>query len=340
MKIFITFLVIALICVGSIYSQSIDDSLVFYYPCNGDLTDYSGNGLNASSNGILTEDENGEQNSAYDLNGIDQYIDIPYSPLYRVDFPATFRMKFKVDSFPSISHTFLFANDFVSNVYYGLEIVLTITRKISLNYGNGSGIGPYSRISKMIDDTLSTGVWYELVAIWHNEDDLCVYIDCEYKAGLNSGYGDSLVYSVPPFNNAVVGVGDSHISYPPVYFNGQVDEISFWNRALEIREIIDLCDEEVAVNIPEQHPGKTDGEIVKRVYPNPFSDYTTFELNLENVQGFLLSLYNIDGQLVRQFPISSSRFTLKRGELTSGLYFFRIENNEQSLIDRGKLVVK
>ena len=80
------FLVFIAITISTLtQAQSITDSLIFYYPCDGNLLDHSGNGLDATTNGTLTIDEYGNPESAYDLNGIDQFIEIPYSPLYIVE---------------------------------------------------------------------------------------------------------------------------------------------------------------------------------------------------------------------------------------------------------------
>ncbi len=331
---------LVLLTVFSTHAQSINDSLVFYYPCDGNLVDHSGNMIEASTNAILTEDEYGNSNSAYDLNGIDQWIDIVPSPLYRVDFPATFRMKFKVDSFPTDQNTFLFANDFVMNAYFGFHVVLTRTHKLSVSFGNGGPIFPYSRKTKMIDDTILAGSWYELVAIWYKKDDLHIYLNCDYQVGTYSGTGDTLVYTEFPTANAVVGVGDSHIEEPPVFFNGQVDEIAFWNRALTTQEIIGLCKEEIIVEIDEYELSQNKESIVKKIYPNPFSDHTVFELNGTSSRELHFRLLNAEGQTIRQESIHSSTFILDRKGIPPGIYIYVITDTHRSLIDKGKLMVR
>jgi len=56
------------------------DALVAYYPFKGDADDKSGNGNNGSVNGPTpTNDRFGNVNSAFSFDGVDDYIEVPYS---------------------------------------------------------------------------------------------------------------------------------------------------------------------------------------------------------------------------------------------------------------------
>ena len=53
------------------------DSLIAWYPFNGNANDESGNGNNGTVNGaILIADKDGNENSAYSFDGVDDYIDV------------------------------------------------------------------------------------------------------------------------------------------------------------------------------------------------------------------------------------------------------------------------
>jgi hypothetical protein len=72
----LTFL-LSLILVG----QTQAGNLIAYYPFNGDANDASGHGLNGSVSGAtLTADRNGDENSAYSFNGLDNYIVVNDDP--------------------------------------------------------------------------------------------------------------------------------------------------------------------------------------------------------------------------------------------------------------------
>ena len=68
---------------GILYSQinPLDSGLVAYYPFNGNANDESGNGNNGIVNSAtLTTDRFDNTNSAYEFDGIDDFITIPNSP--------------------------------------------------------------------------------------------------------------------------------------------------------------------------------------------------------------------------------------------------------------------
>ena len=53
------------------------NGLVGYWPFNGNANDESGNGNHGTVNGaMLSTDRNGKANSAFDFNGINQYIKV------------------------------------------------------------------------------------------------------------------------------------------------------------------------------------------------------------------------------------------------------------------------
>jgi uncharacterized repeat protein (TIGR01451 family) len=80
------------------------------------------------------------------------------------------------------------------------------------------------------------------------------------------------------------------------------------------------------------------------VFPNPFNAEATID-----IQGFekitplsILShftLFDAVGRQLRSEKFEGNAFTFKRQDLTTGLYFFRIENNGQ-LIGTGKFLIK
>jgi hypothetical protein len=74
------------------------------------------------------------------------------------------------------------------------------------------------------------------------------------------------------------------------------------------------------------------------IYPNPFSDETTFQTT-EDLKGASLTVYNSYGHLVKQIKnISGQTFTLARENLSGGLYIIILEQDGKILAS-DKLVV-
>ena len=79
MKVFYTFLctVLFTLFLTSNFNAQPTDGLVAYYPFNGNANDESGTGNNGTVNGAtLTTDPWGNNNSAYEFDGSDDYVQI------------------------------------------------------------------------------------------------------------------------------------------------------------------------------------------------------------------------------------------------------------------------
>jgi uncharacterized repeat protein (TIGR01451 family) len=76
------------------------------------------------------------------------------------------------------------------------------------------------------------------------------------------------------------------------------------------------------------------------VAPNPFRDETTFTLSgLSNNSSITLQVYDIAGRLVKSIEnISDTQFILNSSGMDSGLYLYKLMNN-QGLVATGKLTV-
>ncbi len=85
-----------------------------------------------------------------------------------------------------------------------------------------------------------------------------------------------------------------------------------------------------------------------RVFPNPFSDFTTIEVEGLEEGNYQLELVDIWGQKVRELKMEDGKLILKRGKLEnsprslrSGVYLFRILAAENKrLVGRGKVLVE
>ena len=77
-----------------------------------------------------------------------------------------------------------------------------------------------------------------------------------------------------------------------------------------------------------------------KVFPNPFSEQATFEINTKiPYQNLTLTIYNVMGQAVKTIKSNGdNRMILDRNGLTSGVYFYQIQS-EVLVLDSGKLMV-
>lgn len=75
-------------------------------------------------------------------------------------------------------------------------------------------------------------------------------------------------------------------------------------------------------------------------YPNPFTEYTTIELNDTRYPEFSVSLINSNGQVVKPtLKSKEGKVKIEREGLTSGLYYFKLTSKGQPLAS-GKLILE
>jgi sugar lactone lactonase YvrE len=75
-----------------------------------------------------------------------------------------------------------------------------------------------------------------------------------------------------------------------------------------------------------------------RTYPNPFTEVTRMEFPYPGAAGYVLRIYSLAGQLVRETAgIKGSEFFIRRGNLEPGYYLFEL-SGERTF--RGKFVVR
>jgi hypothetical protein len=72
------------------------------------------------------------------------------------------------------------------------------------------------------------------------------------------------------------------------------------------------------------------------VFPNPVTDNVVFEFETEQKKGTLLSVYNMNGQVVRQVRLAEnySKMELELSDLVEGIYMVEITNGETHAVER------
>ena len=74
-----------------------------------------------------------------------------------------------------------------------------------------------------------------------------------------------------------------------------------------------------------------------KIYPNPFSTYTTFELPFES--NSILTITDVLGKTVKTMYSCSNKIQLTREGISKGMYFYTIQSNGKQ-IDSGKLIIQ
>ncbi|MFK7904780.1 MAG: T9SS type A sorting domain-containing protein, partial [Chitinophagales bacterium] len=78
-----------------------------------------------------------------------------------------------------------------------------------------------------------------------------------------------------------------------------------------------------------------------RVFPNPFSDYTTIEVSNLPQGNYRLQVMDILGRTLKELKMENGKVILERGGLESGLYLVRIlEEGNGRVLGSGKVLVE
>ena len=86
-----------------------------------------------------------------------------------------------------------------------------------------------------------------------------------------------------------------------------------------------------------EHP--TLSGILISVYPNPFMDNATFEIQGHTGDNYLLEIFDVAGRLVRSERHGQPTFEFKKDGIKEGLYFYRLTTLD-GLLNTGKIMVK
>jgi hypothetical protein len=201
--------------------------LIAYYPFNGNANDESGNGNNGAVNGVtLTAGRNGNVNSAYNFDGINDYIEIANDTIFELtdritisawikDAVETGVVVGKCDYMPGGTCNFeLFTADGGS---FGFHFY---------RYG-------WHRVQSTI--SITDGNWHHIVGTY-NRSRIVIYLD-----GVENNYVNDT--STMKAYGERLQIGQKQSSWPFDYYKGSIDDIRIYNRALSAEEILALFHE-------------------------------------------------------------------------------------------------
>lgn len=229
MKTRITFAFVFIFLTTNVFTQNVDlkQGLVGYYPFNGNPNDESGNNNHGSIIGAtLVTDKNGKNNNAYYFNG-NSYIKI--NTVYGL-------------SNKNASISLWFKN--TSSTYRGAFIKIGHESKggyaVGLGRTNfderGSNLLGLFEFVRWINTNKSLNEeWHHLVFTIDNNGTPSFYMD----GILIGSYRGATAYNPSGFTT-FGGYSDKNTSNLDRYYNGYLDEIRIYNRAINENEIIAL----------------------------------------------------------------------------------------------------
>jgi hypothetical protein len=319
------------------------NGLVAFYPFNGNANDMSGYGNNGSVNGATpSADRFGNENAAYKLDGINDYILV--SNKSQLNFnKGTISFWLKTSSNALMQPLKKINYSDASGEQFGFTI------NNSKNHfdvkQNSNCVAGKGWLLANSTSPINNNQWRHIVGIIDSNiikfyaDGILISQSALSQVGSDVCTGD-------------INIGRNWSSYPE-WFDGLIDDVAIWNRALIDDEIKGLFEANICytnitvtdtlvINIGLLSVNPVTYKNTITIAPNPAKDHITIDCgNLETVTGYQIKIMNSLGQQVFTTPMNQQKFTVPLNTWGgTGLYFVHIVDAQGHTIDVKKIILE
>jgi hypothetical protein len=280
--------------------------LLAHYPFSGNANDSTGNGHDgiAYGNPSITTDRFGNINSAYEFDGVDDYIDTYSTFDYDSrSVSAWLNPNDIIGSGGSSDNTLvnvaLTQDDF--KLRYGLLRIDIDNEKLKLWAGGAYGTYEFQPIE--VDN------WYHVVMV-RNGDTTKYYVNGVF---LGKRTSDNIGSSYRPNSNLIIGAGRSTTDQ---FFNGKIDDIRIYGKALNSCEVYQLYNETTITQISTTK----DLESIQ-IYPNPFTNMIS--VHNDTGQSLNIEVFDYSGRLLKSQNVNGQNSEIDMHEFKSGMYLIK-----------------
>ena len=211
---------------------SLNNGLVAYYPFNGNANDESGNGHHGTVNGAtLTTDRFGNSNMAYSFDGRNNHIQVNDNTIFH---NQTFSVSIWANGRDFNGFSQLFTKNFGTSANESINIVANNLSIWNLTAQVG-GNNYYGTLIKS-PTLFNINEWHLVTYVFNGKNNIQrIYIDA-------SEVTNNIANTGIDYDNKPITIGsqleNNVMSY---FFNGKLDDIRIYNRALTQEEITYLA---------------------------------------------------------------------------------------------------
>ena len=326
-------------------SGSLVNGLVAYYPFCGNANDQSGHEYNGTVNGAtLTTDRFGNANAAYNFNGINNFISTTCPGVLGTNSRS---ISFWFNSTSNNTNETVFTDYGGSNCGQGFACTLFPQNKPGAD-------NSCSTISSNNSSSLNSWNFY---TVTYSSTDGTNITNCKlYINGvLQTTTQNTTQYPINTTNVVNMVFGSSRLYNSIQYFQGKLDDIGIWNRALTTSEVTQLYNQNqcftnttvtdtLVINVGQMgfNPVTYANNIT--IYPNPASTQVNISFNtIADLNGGTIKIINALGQQVATTPITATGTNTTMTLSTwggAGLYFVQIVNPQGQIVDIKKILLQ
>lgn len=300
-----------------------DTSFIANYPFNGNANDESGNENHGEVVGaLLTTDRFGNEDAAYEFDGMSGYISIPSSEsLQKPTSELTEMAWIYLYSWSLVNQpfgpVFMKSNSSGNQFQYRLSVGPDGINIAINNWGNFVTIA----------DSLEFEKWYFIAATWA-DDTARVYVDGTF---LGEGYLQG-----PAMTDGLALEIGRDVPGSTEFFHGKIDDARLYSRALETSEIEAIYEGSYGISL------NPDQAVQVIISPNPSDGLVKVIIRNFAFQRAELRVYNSGGVEVASFPaekLTPGTYVrqLYFENLPSGVYIYVLQTESESI--RGKLII-
>lgn len=285
------------------------NGLLSWWSFSGNANDGSGNGCNGVvTDATLTTDRFGIKNCAYLFNGTSSNIEANILNYPKKGASRTISGWFKADR---------------DNLVLSSEFNYCL-----LNYGNISDPINWFKISfyrkGYLDIQFNSDLFSSQENYFNNNWTFFTFVfddtNNTYSLYINDVYilGGSAYLYTNGYNN-LFRIGRNKLNN---YFEGTIDDIGVWNRALTRQEISALYTNSLGVNDFKQITPIT-------IYPNPTKSILNLTANADMINS-KYTLYDQSGKILKTDKITDENTTIQLKNFPNGIYLLSVGNINQT----------
>ena len=316
-----------------------DGTLIASWPFEGQgetVLDVSGNGNDGTLiGGGRTAD--GKTGNALSLNGQNECVDLGALDISGQGLSLV--MWFNANSFDvSDARLISKATSSAPEDHWWMLSTISSGSEMRLRYRLKTDNGGTSELIAS-SGSLQTNTW-TLGVVTYDGSAMRIYKDAIEVGSMNK----TGAVSVNPSVNAMIGCnpGADHTAA----FNGYMDEVLVYNRALsaeEIKAIFDGGQPEPTSNEDPSDIGSPGAFILHQNFPNPFHNETTITFDTPHTSTVEVNVFDVSGRMVATLmndvvPAGTHRINWNSEGLTSGVYLVRLQTEEGSYYQRMTLL--
>jgi len=318
-------LFMVIISCNTLFGQVPTNGLIGYYPFTGNANDQVASLSNGTVSGAtLVSDRFGNENSAYSFNGVTDYISIPTTKYLVNTYTYSYWLKTTTNK-----STPQYIMSIGSPAIGGAEGYSS-----AMGGGKGIAFGSYCVNGFGIGTTMSSpptlDQWHH-VCITRGSSYFSMYVDGEYVDSVSTG-GSDPKYGTGPYA-FLVGTRFNKT----YYFEGSLDDLRIYNRAVSATEVKALYNEINGAN----NNFNPIGYVNKiKIYPNPTIDKITIDNgDFVKYAGYTVKIMNSTGAEVFSSLVNQQQFIIDFSKLGSaGIYFVHVIDSKSNTLDIRKLV--